>query len=281
MRPHLLISPAAAAFVAFLASPVAAGPLSQVAHGVENKVETHQDPPSPPSRPDPPSTPDPPSHGDNDSHTGDGYGQPSGYYRSGDTVYYMTPPCDDCGAVSVVVAGGSDDEPGGPFLDGPARLDLYIGGHSVVGSQGALVGDLRASKGWLGLSASGTSYFEDVEGKRGDETVRLDLMALAVNGRVIDAGPTEVWLDGGLAASSSTEYETILGGVVGLRAEHHLQPNLSLVAQGRVYRLEADVSAVEGWAGVRAWFLGAGYRVLRFNVGPPLHGPEAGLAFSF
>jgi hypothetical protein len=88
-------------------------------------------------------------------------------------------------------------------------------------------------------------------------------------------------MDGGLAASSSTEYETILGAVFGLRAEQRLGRDLALVGQGRAFELEADVSALEGWAGVRWRFLSAGYRALRFNVGPPLHGPEAGVAFRF
>jgi hypothetical protein len=268
-----------------LATPAAAGPVSQVARGVENKVETHSNPPASPSPPDPPRTPDPPSYDDDSSHIGVGYGQPTGYYEAGGRAYYMIPPCgEDCGPVRVYGGGmRSDDSVRGELLPGPIQLHLYAGAHSVVGSQGALVGEVRVSKAWIGLSASGTSYFERVEGedKRGDQTVRLDLMAFALNGRIAANGPSEMWIDVGLAATTSSEYDAVLGAMAGLRFEHQLGPELGVAAQGRMYRLESDVSAVEGWAGVRAWFVRAGYRALRFNVGPALHGPEAGVAFEF
>lgn len=267
-----------------LAAPAVAGPVSQVARGVENKVETRSNPP--PSPPEPPSTPDPPSYDDGSSHIGVGYGQPTGYYEAGGRAYYMVPPCGaDCDGV-LVRRGGTpweNREVRGELLPGPVRFDLYAGAHSVVGSQGALVGEVRVSKAWLGMSASGTSYFERVEGvdKRPDQSVRLDLMALAVNGRIAASGPSEMWLDVGMAATTSSVYDAVLGAVAGLRFEHQLGRDLGVAAQGRMYRLESDVSAVEGWAGVRAWFVRAGYRALRFNVGPALHGPEAGVAFEF
>jgi hypothetical protein len=152
----------------------------------------------------------------------------------------------------------------------------------VVDSQGALVGELRASKAWLGLSASATSYFEQVDSKLGRDLVRLHLMAFCLNARLFESGPAELWIDGGLAASTSTEYDAIFGAAFGLRAEvHSALPHLALVGQARFFHLEADVSAFEAWAGARAWFLQAGYRLLRFNVGEPLHGPEAGVALRF
>lgn len=278
MRASLLSRPLTLALV-LLATPALAGPVSQVARGVENKVETHSSPPSPSRPPDPPSTPDPPSHGDGYGHATAGYGYPA-------SSYYVVPPCGaDCDGI-LVRRGGMRWEEGedrGELLPGPVRFDLYAGAHSVVGSQGALVGEVRVSKAWLGMSASGTSYFERVEDvdKRPDQTVRLDLMALAVNGRIAASGPSEMWLDVGLAATTSSEYDAVLGAMAGLRFEHQLGRDLGVAAQGRMYRMESDVSAVEGWAGVRAWFVRAGYRALRFNVGPALHGPEAGVAFEF
>lgn len=272
MRPSLVARLLALSLV-LLASPAAAGPLSKVVRGVENKVDTHR--PSPPEdRPDPPS-----SDGDDDSSPG--YDQPGGTH-----FYYVhddRSSCDgDCGSVRIY--GGAGGEARGELLPGPARLDLYLGAHAVVGSQGAFVGDLRLSKGWLGASLSRSSYFERVEGddgKRGDQSVRMDLLSLAANVRLFSEGPTALWLDGGLGATSSSEYDTLLGGMVGARLEHRLRPQLGVAAMGRLYRLQYDVSAAEGWAGVQAWFLRAGYRALRFNVGPALHGPEAGVAFAF
>ena len=256
MRPQLAAPLALAIPLLALLSPAAAGPVSQVARGVENKVETHQESSSGGST--------------NDSHN-----------DSSSDDYYYDSDCFNCGS-GIGVAVDGDPDAGMTVLRGPARLDLYLGGHAVVDSQGALVGEIRLSKDWLGISASDTSYFEQVSDDKGrSDSVRLDLMAFALNARLFGGGGTELWIDGGLAASSSTAYETILGTAFGLRAEHQVQPDMAVVAQGRFFSLEADVSAFEGWAGVRAWFLSAGYRVVRFNVGPPLHGPEAGVALRF
>jgi hypothetical protein len=253
MRPPLA-APLAVSLLA-LSTPAAAGPVSQVANGIENKVETHQD-----------------------SSGGAGQSDNDNGSRGVDDTYYDN-GCIDCGSgVFVVSDGGGDMD----MLTGPARLDLYLGGHAVVDSQGALVGEVRLSKDWLGISASNTRYFEEVADDKGrSDSVRMDLMAFALNARLFAGYGAELWIDGGLAASSSTEYDAILGTAFGLRAEQQFQPDLAVVAQGRFFSLEADVSAFEGWAGVRAWFLSAGYRMVHFNVGPPLHGPEAGFALRF
>jgi hypothetical protein len=271
-HPSALTLPFAVAVFLALAGPAEAGPVATVARGVENKVETHQDRGSPPASPD---YPEP------EYRTDDGRYHDGGCFNCGSGVIYVSGA-----AASTVATGGtggtSSRRSDLSIVTGPPRLDLYVGGHAVAGSEGAVIGEIRASQGWFGLSASDTSYFEEVEGgKRGSDSVRLDLMAFALNVRAIAFGSTELWIDGGLGASSSSEYDTILGTVFGLRAEHRLDPNLALVGQGRFFSLEYDVSAFEGWAGVRAWFLSAGYRAVRFNVGPPLHGPEAGIALRF
>lgn len=249
----------AAVLLAALASPAAAGPLAEVARGVDNKVETHQESNSPPpsNQPEHDSRPDP--------------------------VVVYDPVCAGCTHASFVAGtyGGEDDGESITILRGPGRLDLYLGGHAVIDSQGAVVGDIRLSKAWLGISASGTGYYERIEGKRGSDSVRMDMMAVALNLRLLAMGPTELWLDGGMGASSSSEFETILGTMFGLYGEHQILPDIAATARGRFFNLEYDVSAFEGFVGARAWLLSLGYRYLRFNVGPPLHGPEAGLAFRF
>jgi hypothetical protein len=42
-----------------------------------------------------------------------------------------------------------------------------------------------------------------------------------------------------------------------------------------------NVRALEGVVGLRAWFMSIGYRSTKFNVGPALHGPEAGVSLRF
>lgn len=249
--------------------PAQAGPLAQTAHAVDTKVESHSS--SNDSAPSPPSHPDPtPPRNDNDctgcSSTGVVVGTSATYvggYGSG--------------GYSTVEAGGSSE----PILTGPGRLDLYAGAHAVVDSDGAMVGELRASKDWIGLAVSGIRYVEHVEDRKREDDVSLYLTAFTISGRVFRYDTTEVWLDGGMAASGSSEYDTILGTAWSVRGEQGIMPDLGLRGQVRYYALEHDVSAFEGWVGVRAWFLQAGYRALKFNVGPALHGPEAGVSLRF
>ena len=249
---------AAACLPLLLSSPALAGPLAEVARGVENKSETHSD-----------------SGGGGAAHD-----------SSSDT---RTVEYDDddsgcaagCGSFHVS-AVSSGDEIGPPLvLTGPGRVDLYLGMHSVVDSEGAYVGELRASKGWLGFGVAATSYFERVEGKPGEDSIRMDAAAFTVSGRILSAARTELWLDGGMATLGSSEFDTLLGTAWSLRGEHRLADRLSLFGQLRYLALEHDVSAAESWGGVRAWFLAVGYRALKFNFGPPLHGPEAAIALRF
>jgi hypothetical protein len=243
-----------------LSSPALAGPLAETARGVENKSETHSSSSSD-SAPDP----DP---------------QPS------DTSSYDD-DCTGCSSSTVVVGGGWVGSSAGsgaapaPFLTGPARLDLYLGGHAVVGSDRAFIGEVRASKDWIGIAASGTRYFEEVEDKQRMDSVRVDLMAFTLSGRILAMEGTELWVDGGLGTTTSSEYEPILGTAWAVRAEHQIVPQLGLRGQMRYYALEHDISAWEAWGGLRAGILSAGYRSLKFNVGPALHGPEVGLFLRF
>lgn len=246
--------------------PAHAGPLAQTAHAVDNKVESHS---SNDSAPSPPSHPDPtPPRNDDEcsacSSTAVVVGTGTTYVGSG-------------GSYTTVESGGSSE----PILPGPGRLDLYAGAHSVVDSDGALVGELRASKDWIGLAVSGIRYVEHVEDRKREDDVSLYLTAFTISGRVFRHDATEVWLDGGMAATGSSEYDTILGTAWSVRGEQGIMPDLGLRGQVRYYAFEHDVSAFEGWVGVRAWFLQAGYRALKFNVGPALHGPEAGVSLRF
>ena len=158
------------------------------------------------------------------------------------------------------------------------------------GSDRATVGEARVSLGWLGLAASGVRFVDHVAATKGmpPSNVNLDLWTLTVSGRLwrgrlLDesGGDTELWVDGGLGATGSNTFDTLYGAAFSVRAEQPLRPQVRLVGQLRVYDLKDDVSAIEGWAGLRAWFVSVGYRAVKFNVGPPLHGPEAGLAFRF
>jgi hypothetical protein len=248
------------------AAPAAAGPLAQTANAVENKVETQSSNDSSPPAPTPDPEPSPPQYDDDDDCCSSStvmVGAGAGYYSGG-------------GYSTVTTSGPSE-----PILTGPGRLDLTIGAHSVVDSDGAVFGELRASKDWIGLGVSGIRYVEHVEDGKREDDVSMYLTAFTISGRVFRHDATELWLDGGLSVVGSSEFDSLLGTALSVRAEHGFNPDLGLRGQVRYYAVEHDVSAWEGWAGVRAWFLQAGYRALKFNVGPPLHGPEAGVSLRF
>lgn len=244
--------------------PALAGPVSQAARGVENKQESREE--SSPSR-----APQHDSGRDEDRDDDD-----DGCSSCG--VAVQASDFDTSGSVTDDGTGGG----GGIVLEGPARFDAYLGAHAVVDSDGAAALDLRLRRDFVGLSMSGTSYFEEVEDKGRMDSVRLDMWALGLAGRLARAGDsTELWIEGGFAVSTSTEYDAIAGLQTALRAEHRIRPELELFGRVRYYGMQDDVSAFEAWGGVRAWVIAAGYRSLQFNVGPPIHGPEAGISLQF
>jgi hypothetical protein len=246
--------------VSGLSVPAFAGPVSQAARGVDNKQETHDDSrdSAPPARED---THESHHHDDDDA-------------------------CLACGSAVLVSdsdTAGSVTEDGieGIELEGPTRLDAYLGAHAVVHSDGAAVFDLRLHRDFLGLSASGSSYFEQVSDGGRMDSVRLDLWSVSLAGRLARAEDTELWIEGGPALTTSTEYDPLAGLQIALRVQHRIRPDLELFGRARYHGFMDDVSAVEGWGGVRAWILAAGYRSLQFNFGPPIHGPEAGISLEF
>ena len=164
------------------------------------------------------------------------------------------------------------------------RADLYLGAQTVENSDGAVTGFIHLSHRGLGLGLSNTSYFESVpqtEGMEGPTQIRMDMRALSVLARVLDLGHTEVWLHGGIGESRSTEFARLAGPLLGAAVERELSDALAVEGSARHFRLEHDVNATELRVSLKASVLTVGYRSLQFNVGPPLHGPEAGLTLRF
>jgi hypothetical protein len=175
----------------------------------------------------------------------------------------------------------------------PARFDLFVGAQSVKESDGAIALSTRLSHRGIGFGLASLSFFERSEpagafrpSGQGDvpgaEWIRMDVFSLHVTGRLIDTGATELWLEGGLGGARSNQFETLLGPTAGAELEHRLSGELALVAGARWLFLEHGIRARELRAGVRAAFVHVGYRRLEFvDAGPPLEGPEAGVAFRF
>jgi hypothetical protein len=192
------------------------------------------------------------------------YGHVGGSYGSG----YAGEP---------VVTGGV-----GPY---PTRgqgteARLYLGIHSVEDSNGAGVVSLRSSFGASGIELDDIRYFERMAD---GEYLSMDVWAIGFAHRAMSMGQddrTALWLKGGLAGARS-EGLALLGAVVGAELAHNLSPALGVEASARYFLLQDDIRAIELRAGIAASVLRVSYRMMRFDVGPPLRGPEVGVALSF
>jgi len=162
---------------------------------------------------------------------------------------------------------------------GAATLSAYLGLQSVIGSDGAGTIAAHASFEDLGFGLEATRYWEGPTS--GQPSVQLDYLRLFGSYRLVHDGALAIWLEGGGAAVLALEDETILGGFAGLRVEKHVagQLGVSLEIGGAVY--SHGILGLEAEAAVDLWLLRVGYRVLAFDVGPPLHGPELGIAVTF
>lgn len=185
----------------------------------------------------------------------------------------------------VIVAGNAANhshERGVPPLEGT----FYFGVQSVQGSNGAIAGSLKLRLGELGVGVSNTSYVETAEGAdptemQSSSTTRMDMLAFTLDGRILSTADTSVWLEGGIGSSRSTDFRALAGPLLGAAMEHKLVADVGIGVGARHFVLEQDVKATEVRLGFTASLLSLSYRVLQFNVGPALHGPEAGLALRF
>lgn len=163
---------------------------------------------------------------------------------------------------------------------GDARFDVFIGIQKVHESDGAASASLAVEDRWFRLAAAVTRYHEDqMDGAR----LSLTLPTLMLGVRLDDRrGNSRAYIEGG-AAFAVTHNDpladsSLSGPIIGVHVEHTLgRP--SLVGDAHAMFFESGIRAYSARAGVRFGFLEAALRVLDFNVGPALYGPEVGLRF--
>lgn len=171
-----------------------------------------------------------------------------------------------------------------PLAAGPGTaVSLYLGLESVKGSDGAGAVSLRTSYGDFGIGLADTVYFESIRTKQGPD--ELEMHAWAMTGawrahRADDADDTSVWLQAGLAGTSSQGLQ-IFGAVVGAAVTHNLIGAIGLEGTARVFAYQDDIRALEVRGGLAVSMFRLSYRVLKYNVGPALKGPELGVAMQF
>ena len=169
----------------------------------------------------------------------------------------------------------------GPYPSGDdTDTRIYLGIHSVEGSNGAGVASLRSTFGDNGLELDDIRYFERMTD---GDYLSMDVWSMSLAHRAVGFGRgerTSLWLKGGLAGAHSDGLG-LFGAVVGAELAHNLGPSLGFETGARYFFYQDDIRAVELRAGVAASILRVSYRMLRFDVGPPLRGPEIGVALSF
>lgn len=168
----------------------------------------------------------------------------------------------------------------GPPSGGSVDVDAYVGLQSVTDSNGSLSAEIRATHANFGIGVHDTSFFED-PGPGAMQETTLDLWAIAGHVRLANDGPTQMWAEAGLAGVKASPDLSFFGAEAGLMVQHHLVAALGLTAGARYYVLEHDVRATEVQAGIHVSILRISYRIVDFNVGPPLRGPEIGVAVRF
>jgi hypothetical protein len=165
-----------------------------------------------------------------------------------------------------------------PQPPGPMESELYAGVQSVEGSDGSVTLEMRSSWKDFGIGVRGSSWYEQT-GR--EQYVHLDLWSIGGQWRVDHEGKLSVWAEIGFAGINNNDDVSLSGLTAGLHMTRKLDGQLSISAAARRFFLQHDIAANEVHVGLHLAILELSYRVMDFNVGPPLHGPEVGLAFMF
>jgi len=176
------------------------------------------------------------------------------------------------------VAVYDEGPPPGPAPE-PFFLELYLGAQSVKDSDHSLSFEVRLRRAWASLSAYDTSFFEKEPGS--SLTTRLDLWSISPGVRLIQGESSRLWVEVGFAGVHTVPDLSIHGANGAVRMEHDLGEDLALDVLGRAYAFRHDLRALELGIGVRWSILRLSWRQVEFNVGPPLRGPEIGVALLF
>ena len=162
----------------------------------------------------------------------------------------------------------------------PAKLAFYAGAQKVHDSDGSASIELAVTDWRFRIGASYSRYFER---QPGAELLTMTMPSLLGGIRIDDMGATAVYLEGGvmhLRTNGDQMGDTKLTGpIAGMRIEHPLSSELSVMGDVQQMWFNHDIRATAGRVGVRYKYVQASFRVLDFNVGPPLYGPEVGVRF--
>ena len=161
-----------------------------------------------------------------------------------------------------------------------SRLDFYAGAQKVYDSDGSASIELGVTEGRFRIGGTYTRYFER---KDGGGVLTMSMPTLSGGIRIDDMGATAVYLEGGVVHARTNgdvmADSKITGPMAGMRVEHTLSKNISVLGDVQQMWFPDEIRATAGRIGVRYRYVQASVRVLDFNVGPALYGPEVGVRF--
>lgn len=168
-----------------------------------------------------------------------------------------------------------------PVVAAPGpRLDVYAGAQKLHDSDGSASLHVAVSEHRFRMAGALTHYFENLPGG-GRLTMTMPQLTAGV--RIDHLGATRVFVEGGVVyaktAGDPMENTSLTGAIIGIDVEHQLSPRFSVIGTGHTLHFKHDVEATALRLGLRVGHVQASLRVLDFNVGPALWGPEVGVRF--
>lgn len=164
----------------------------------------------------------------------------------------------------------------------PAKFEGYVGVQKVHDSNESFTFELSMSDRWARIGGQLTQFSESQGAGMPD--LKLTIPSLTIGVRV-DGGSrlTKAYFEGGVVAAKTSNDPVMdtswVGGLAGLRLESKLAPHTAFIGTAQLMIFGDDVRATAASAGVRVGPLQASLRVVDFNIGPALWGPEVGLRF--
>jgi hypothetical protein len=163
---------------------------------------------------------------------------------------------------------------------GGPRNYIYLGVESPSNSDGAMTVEVRRTFGSVGISVRATSFFELVDRKL-NRYEHLDLCSLGLVWRFPPGAPFNLSLELGATALNDTRGPSRGGVTAALSMWHPLVGELAMMGSGRLSYLAPDVTEGELLVGVQLSIMQIGYRIVDFELAPPMYGPEVGLVMVF
>lgn len=162
----------------------------------------------------------------------------------------------------------------------PAKVSFYAGAQKVHDSDGSASIELAVTDDRFRIGGTFTRYFER---QPGGGVIQMSMPTLMGGVRIDDMGATSVVLEGGVVHARTNGDQmgnsSITGPIAGLRVEHSLSREVSMLGDVQQMWFDNEIRATAGRVGVRYRYVQASFRVLDFNVGPALFGPEVGVRF--